>query len=70
MAVMGLAYPFSLVFEVPFANLDKMFLSPRTIKRDRTLGSRPDEAKTSQSDIFPVNPNLTTAALHVENNSA
>lgn len=32
---MGLAYPFSLVFEVPFVNLDKIFLAPLSIKNYR-----------------------------------
>ena len=33
--VMGLAFPFSLIFEVPFVNLDKIYLSPLSIKKHR-----------------------------------
>lgn len=46
---MGLAYPFSLFFEVPFVNLDKIFLAPFSIKKDRTKEAGP-VAKSANAD--------------------
>lgn len=56
---MGLAYPFSLIFEVPFVNLDKILLSPLSIKKDRTKEMLPNAYSASRN---PVNEGGTESS--------
>ena len=62
--VMGLAFPFSLIFEVPFVNLDKIYLSPLSIKQHRLEQSNNSNGSES-TDPTPS----STRSLQGQSNS-
>ena len=61
---MGLAFPFSLIFEVPFVNLDKIYLSPLSIKKHRLEQPVSSEEVESKECASKDGKMLNGAAAH------